>query len=150
MASIREGLPALRLKRTFEGGLWITEDVIVIDARSAVRSGANAVVVVAVVDAQVQKSAVLAERGSDVPRLPPRESVALVVLTCGGLHTATVVLRFEDDVDDTRDSVRAVLRGCAVLQNLDAVDGAERDEIEVDEGQTPAAGRRRGKCWPSM
>ena len=40
----------------------------------------------------------------------------------------------EDDVDDTRDGIAAVLRRGAVRQHLDVVDRIERNEIEVDPG----------------
>jgi hypothetical protein len=40
----------------------------------------------------------------------------------------------EDDVDDAGDGVGAVDRGGAVLEDLDALHGAARDRVQVDEG----------------
>ncbi|CRP40003.1 hypothetical protein PAERUG_E5_London_17_VIM_2_12_12_00506 [Pseudomonas aeruginosa] len=45
-----------------------------------------------------------------------------------------MVGRLEDDIDHPGDGVRAVLRRGAVAQHLDALDGGERDGIQVDPG----------------
>jgi len=36
-----------------------------------------------------------------------------------------------DEVDDTRDRIRTIRRGCPVLQHFDATDGGLRDQIGV-------------------
>jgi len=46
-----------------------------------------------------------------------------------------------DDVDDAGDRVRAVDRRRAVLEDLDALDHAERDRVEVGGGRDAAARR---------
>ncbi len=112
-------------------GLRIAEDRIVIEARAAVGTRADAVVVVTVVDAQVEEP-VLAQRGPEVSRSAAREAVTMIILAGRSLDVAAVVLRLEDDVDDTRDRIATVLGGGAVLQHLDVIDRAERDQIEID------------------
>nr|GEZ41350.1 hypothetical protein [Tanacetum cinerariifolium] len=39
---------------------------------------------------------------------------------------------FGDEVDDTANGVRAIQRRCAVAQHFDAVDGGERNHVQVD------------------
>ena len=51
------------------------------------------------------------------------------------------VLLAQDDVDHARDRVGAVDRGCAVLQDLDALDGVERHLVQVDERPLAVVGQ---------
>jgi hypothetical protein len=39
-----------------------------------------------------------------------------------------------DDVDDAADGIRAILRGCAARQHLDALDERHRQRVEIDRG----------------
>src|SRR5471032_2437058 len=56
------------------------------------------------------------------------------VAAAGGAGGAAVVVRFQDDVDHAGDRVGAVLRGRAILQHFDVVDGGDRDVVQVGRG----------------
>src|SRR5205085_2143990 len=50
---------------------------------------------------------------------------------CGRLDAFEIAA--QDDVDNTGNRIRSVNRGSAVVQNLDALDGAARYRIQIDE-----------------
>ncbi|MNI67433.1 hypothetical protein D3C81_885530 [compost metagenome] len=65
--------------------------------------------------------------------------LALVQAALGGgaettAHFHALEVATQDDVDDAGDGVRAVHRRGAILQHFDALDRADRQRIEVDEG----------------
>ena len=65
-------------------------------------------------------------------RAPLLQAAALGVAEAhAGLGTLEVAA--QDDVDHAGDGIRAVDSRSAVLQDLDALDGADRDAVEVDE-----------------
>ena len=53
---------------------------------------------------------------------------------------AVLIIVTQLDVDHTRDGVCAIRGGCAVFQNLDAIDRSLRDGIQIDEHDVNQAG----------
>ncbi len=66
-------------------------------------------------------------------------AAAVVVSTVRGGHVAACGILFENDVDDARDRVGAVLRGGPFGEHLDVVDGFHGNQIEIRCG-TPLVG----------
>ena len=66
-------------------------------------------------------------------------AIAFKRLPRGGVERSVVAV-LEHDVDDAGDGVRAVLRGGAVSQHFDALDGADGDGIQVRAGSAATDG----------
>ncbi len=78
-----------------------------------------------------------AERDVAGPGLAVADRVVAVV----GVQRKAVGLLLRDDVDDARDRIRAVQRRGAVGQDLDAIDDARRDRVEIDRSRDARRGR---------
>ena len=74
-----------------------------------------------------------AERQADVPADGQALAVAFVILTVLRGERPALARVLQDDVDDTRDRIRAVLRRGAIAQDLDPLDrrGGERREVHA-------------------
>ncbi len=106
-----------------------------------VDAGADGPRLFAELRAEVEETA-LAETQAAIHPAVLGQAVAIAVATVVVGEPAAVVGRLEDDVDHPGDGVRAVLRRGAVAQHLDALDGGERDGIQVDPGGACSAARR--------
>ena len=60
------------------------------------------------------KEAAVPEPHTDVPATTGRESATVVVVAGGCIYIAAMVVRFQDNVDDTGDRIAAVLRRRAI------------------------------------
>ncbi len=98
-----------------------------------VDAGADGPRLLAELRAEVEETA-LAETQAAIHPAVLGQAVAIAVATVVVGEPAAVVGRLEDDVDHPGDGVRAVLRRGAVAQHLDALDGGERDGVQVDPG----------------
>ena len=100
-------------------------------------------VVVADVEEEVVAIAAAAERDIGLLGLAVAGRVVAVVEA----RTAAVLLLLGDDVDDAGDRVGAVQRRRAIGQDLDAIDRAGRNRVEIDRG---GDARGRGLADPTQ
>ena len=70
-------------------------------------------------------------READVGAGVARVAAAVAVAAAVDVARHAAVVRLEDDVHDAGDGIRAVLRGGAVLQHLDVVDGGDGNVVQV-------------------
>jgi hypothetical protein len=59
-----------------------------------------------------------------------------ILLAAGDRETSALGRVVEDDVDDSRHRIRAVLRGRAVAEHFDAAHSVGRDQVDIDWGRT--------------
>ena len=104
--------------------------------RPAPLSGAVGVPARAGLERYVQEAAV-PEPEPGMHAVAGRQAVAREGLADRGVE-AEAGGALEDQVDDARDGVRAVLRRRAVAQHLDAFDRRDRDRVHVGAGGAPA------------
>ena len=105
----------------------------------AVGAGAVGFPAVAVLDAEVEE-AFVAQLEAGVDAAVQYLAVALVGLSGFERHPRLVGLAPEHDVDHARQRVRTVLRGGAIAQHLDALDGRDRDRVDVGARRTAGDG----------
>ena len=101
---------------------------------------ADQLLVVGPLTAQVDEATV-AERETEVARDLDRGLVFFHELAVLRLEATTFVVIAQDEVDDTRDRVGAVLRRCTVAQNFDTLQCDARDRSHIGRVGTGTHGR---------
>ncbi|MNS56475.1 hypothetical protein D3C72_893350 [compost metagenome] len=121
-----------------EGGLADAGEIAGVRRGAAVRAGAVALVLLADLAGHMHAATAIGEADAGVAGELVLVAVAGRILAVVDGQAAATATALQHDVDDAGDGIRTVLCGGAVTQHLDALDGGDRNRVDVHRRRTTA------------